>query len=282
VAGEGAGSNAATRFRLDGRVAIITGGAGLLGRMHAEAVLEAGGIPVLWDIRGNAVAGAAADLIASHGGVALGQTVDITDQVSVGAALDQVVVRFGRVDVLINNAANDPKVKSGEDEAWMRFEHFPEAQWMQDIQVGLTGAFLCAQAVGTRLAAQSHGVIINVASDLGIIAPDQRLYEMPGLTRDRQPVKPVSYSVVKHGLIGLTKYLATYWADRQVRVNALAPGGVQTSQPQEFIDKVASRIPMGRMAWRNEYKGAIVFLASDASSYMTGATLIVDGGRTCW
>ena len=278
MGGEVSTGHMSARFRLDGRVVIITGGAGLLGRKHAEAVQEAGGMPVLWDIRGDAAEAVAKEL----GSGAMGLMVDITDKASIQAAVERVLVRFGRVDVLVNNAANDPKVKAGEDPAWMRFEHFPEAQWMQDIQVGLTGAFLCAQVVGSRMAAQGHGAIINVASDLGIIAPDQRLYEKPGLPKDRQPVKPVSYSIVKHGLIGLTKYLATYWADRQVRVNALAPGGVRTNQPDEFIEKVASRIPMGRMAWQDEYKGAIVFLASDASSYMTGTTLIVDGGRTCW
>jgi NAD(P)-dependent dehydrogenase (short-subunit alcohol dehydrogenase family) len=208
--------------------------------------------------------------------------VDITHKESVHAALDQVITRFGRVDVLINNAANDPKVKAGDDQTWSRFEHFPETRWAQDIQVGLTGAFLCAQAVGGRMAEQGHGAIINVASDLGLIAPDQRLYEKPGLSRDKQPVKPVSYSVIKHALIGLTRYLATYWADRQVRVNAIAPGGVRTDQPDDFVQRLSALIPMGRMARRDDYKGAIVFLASDASSYMTGTTLVIDGGRTCW
>ena len=164
----------------------------------------------------------------------------------------------------------------------MRFENFSVEQWSQELAVGLTGALLGCQVFGVHMARQQSGVIINISSDLGLIAPDQRLYRKSGLPDSEQPVKPVTYSVIKHGLIGLTRYLATYWADRHVRVNALAPGGVRTDQPEEFVQKLSSLIPLGRMASRDEYKGAIVFLASDASSYMTGATLVVDGGRSCW
>lgn len=269
-------------FRLDGRVVLITGGAGLLGEMHAEAVSEAGGIPVLLDIRGDRAAAKAKGVAEKFGNAALGMEADITDRTSLQHAIGVVVRRFGRLDVLINNAANDPKVKSQDDQLWTRFETFSEKQWAEDLAVGLTGAFLCSQIAGEHMAREGRGVIINIASDLGLIAPDQRLYKKEGLPPDRQPVKPVTYSVVKHGLIGLTRYLATYWADRNVRVNALAPGGIRTEQPEEFVQKVSALIPMGRMARRNEYKGAILFLASDASSYMTGAVLVVDGGRICW
>jgi NAD(P)-dependent dehydrogenase (short-subunit alcohol dehydrogenase family) len=154
--------------------------------------------------------------------------------------------------------------------------------WDRDIAVGLTGAFLCSRAVGIHMAATGGGVILNVASDLSLIAPDQRIYRRSGLAEDQQPVKPVTYSVVKHGLIGLTKYLATYWADKNVRVNAISPGGVYTNQPEDFMEKLTALIPMGRMARAGEYKAAVLFLVSDASAYMTGANLVIDGGRTCW
>jgi NAD(P)-dependent dehydrogenase (short-subunit alcohol dehydrogenase family) len=197
--------------------------------------------------------------------------------------LDIVLQRYGRVDVLINNAANNPSVgQSGTQVEWTRLENFPLAMWDRDIAVGVTGAFLCSQVIGSELARRRNGVIINIASDLAVIAPDQRLYERPDREPMTQPVKPVTYSVVKSALIGLTRYLATYWADSGVRANALSPGGVFDGQPDEFVAKLSTRIPLGRMADVGEYEGAILFLASDASSYMTGTNLIVDGGRSCW
>jgi NAD(P)-dependent dehydrogenase (short-subunit alcohol dehydrogenase family) len=148
--------------------------------------------------------------------------------------------------------------------------------------VGLTGSFLCSQVIGGEMARRGRGVIVNVASDLALIGPDQRLYRQPGLPDELQPVKPVTYSVVKSGLLGLTRYLATYWATSGVRVNAISPGGVYTDQPDDFVQRLSNLIPLGRMARMDEYAGAILFLCSDASSYMTGANLIVDGGRTAW
>jgi NAD(P)-dependent dehydrogenase (short-subunit alcohol dehydrogenase family) len=148
--------------------------------------------------------------------------------------------------------------------------------------VGLTGAFLCSQIIGSELARRRRGVIVNVASDLALIAPDQRIYRQGGLPVEQQPVKPVTYSVVKTGLLGLTRYLATYWAEAGVRVNAISPGGVQSGQPEDFVRRLSELIPLGRMANQNEYQAAILFLCSDASSYMTGANLVIDGGRTCW
>lgn len=269
-------------WRLDGRVVVITGAAGMLGEMHAEAVAEAGGVPVLLDLRIARGDEVAQRLQEKYGVNAWAVQADVTQKASLVEARDEILDRYGRIDVLVNNAAIDSKVGAGGTVAGMRFENLSVEQWAQELAVGLTGALLCCQIFGTGMAVQQSGVIVNISSDLGLIAPDQRLYRKSGLDDSEQPVKPVTYSVIKHGLIGLTRYLATYWADRHVRVNALAPGGVRTNQPEEFVQKLSSLIPLGRMARRDEYKGALVFLASDASSYMTGATLVVDGGRSCW
>lgn len=269
-------------FSLKSKVAIITGGGGLLGEMHAEAIAEAGGIPVLADINEERAKEKAKAVSGKYASDAMGLACDITDKRSVSILLKTVLELYGRVDILVNNAANDPKVAPGADDSWSRFENFSLDAWNADYAVGLTGAFLCSQVIGTEMAAKGKGVILNIASDLGVIAPDQRLYMKEGRPPDKQPVKPVTYSVVKHGLIGLTKYLATYWADKNIRVNSMSPGGVYTGQPDEFLKRIEERIPMRRMARKDEYKGALVFLVSDASSYMTGANVIVDGGRTVW
>lgn len=270
------------RFSLDGRIAVITGGAGLLGREHAIAVAEAGGTPVLWDIDEAAARARAAAVSESSGRPCFAVGVDITRKEAVDGALGKTLGAHRRVDILINNAARNPKVDDKGDLPSSRLEAFGLGEWEKDIAVGLTGAFLCSQAIGTEMARAGSGVILNIASDLGLIAPDQRLYRRPGLPAERQPMKPVTYSVVKHGLIGLTRYLATYWPDRGVRANALCPGGVRTDQPEEFVQKLANIIPLGRMARADEYRGAVQFLCSDASSYMNGACLSIDGGRTAW
>jgi NAD(P)-dependent dehydrogenase (short-subunit alcohol dehydrogenase family) len=277
-------SNSLERFRINGKVAVITGGAGFLGVRHAEAVLDAGGIPILADINESVAKQRAADLSDQYNTEVPGFYADITTHKSVEELCKMCTERFGKVDILINNAANDPKVKQDEIDSvpWSRFEAFPEIIWNKDISVGLTGAYLCSQVFGREMAKRNQGVILNIASDLGIIAPDQRIYRVNGLPDERQPVKPVTYSVVKHGMIGLTKYLATYWADKGIRVNALCPGGVYNGQPETFVRQLTNLIPMGRMAEADEYKPAIIFLVSDASSYMTGASLSIDGGRTCW
>jgi len=272
----------ANPFSLAGRVAVITGGAGLLGKQHAAAIASAGGTVVLADVSPERVEHAASEHARQFATPVLGTNVDITNPHEVSSLRDRVLERFGRVDILINNAANNPKMDGSGKAELGRLEDFPLASWQADLDVGLTGAFLCSQAIGTEMAKKRRGVILNVASDLAVIAPDQRIYRQPGKAENLQPVKPVTYSVVKTGLIGLTRYLATYWADAGVRVNAISPGGVFAGQPKEFVDQLSSRIPLGRMARVDEYQGAILFLCSDASSYMTGANLIVDGGRSCW
>lgn len=270
-------------FDLRGRVAIITGGAGLLGVQHAEAVAEAGGRPVLADIDERGAIEKAKRISEEYHVDSIGIRADITNKSEVEALSAAVLKKFGQIDILINNAANDPKVKANDgNKAWNRFENFSLENWNQDIAVGLTGTFLCTQIIGSEMARRRTGVILNISSDLGLIGPDQRIYSKNGLADDQQSVKPVSYPVIKSALIGLTRYAATYWADKNIRVNAICPGGVQTDQPADFLEKLNFRIPMGRMARKDEYKGAILFLISDASSYMTGAALSVDGGRTCW
>jgi NAD(P)-dependent dehydrogenase (short-subunit alcohol dehydrogenase family) len=269
-------------FDLTDRVAIITGGAGLLGLQHARAIAGAGGSVVLIDLPAARPWEKAEELAGIYGTKAIGVDADITRPEQLETVLARILDRFGAVDILINNAANNPKVEASAGTTWSRLENFPLDVWHADLAVGLTGAFACSKIFGAEMARRKRGVIINIASDLAVIGPDQRLYRQEGLPADQQPVKPVTYSVVKTGLLGLTRYLATYWADAGVRVNAISLGGVYNGQPDEFVGRLQQLIPLGRMAHLDEYQGAILFLCSDASSYMTGANLIVDGGRTCW
>jgi len=208
---------------------------------------------------------------------------DITNEAMIRAANEDCIARYGHLDGLINNAASNPSVEGEKGQLFSRLENFDLQQWQQDMAVGLEGAFLCAKHFGQSISRNPKGgSILNIASDLALIAPDQRLYRKTGLKPDQQPVKPVTYSVVKSGLVGLTRYLATYWAEQGVRCNAICPGGVENGQPDAFIEKLSGLIPLGRMARPDEYQGTIVYLMSDASSYMTGSILAVDGGRSCW
>lgn len=270
-------------FSLKGQIALITGGAGLLGRQHAAAVLACGGTPVLLDIDPVGLRNTQNQLREEFSREAPAIECDITSLDSVSSVSKQILSGLGRIDILINNAARNPKVEDSDGVNFSRLENFPTVQWDLDLSVGLGGAFNCSRVFGSHMATSGRGgVIVNVASDLGVIAPDQRLYSQENLEAHQQPVKPVTYSVVKHGLIGLTKYLATYWCEQGVRCNSLSPGGVYTNQDDVFVSKLTRLIPMGRMARVDEYRGAIAFLCSSASSYMNGANLVMDGGRSVW
>ncbi len=263
-------------FNLSGQRALITGAAGLLGREHAAALGELGADVVLTDIGAAPLQALCAELAAAPGGSFRAMVMDVTDPASIAAAARAA----GPVDILINNAAIDPKVTATGGLELSRLENFPLAEWHRQMEVGLTGAFLCAQAFGTAMAARGGGVILNIASDLSVIAPDQRLYQRPDAAPGAQPVKPVTYSVIKTALLGLTRYLAGYWAADNVRVNAISPGGVYNGQPEAFVQRLSALIPMGRMAGRDEYRAAVQFLCSPASSYMTGQNIVIDGGRS--
>ena len=270
-------------FRLDGKVIVVTGATGLLGRKHAEAIAAYGGHPVLLDLSLEEVTVLADELNKQYGVNAVGCQVDITDEARIEENVKELLDQYGRIDGLVNNAANNPKVEESSDKNFSRLENFPVDIWNQDVAVGLTGAFLCAKHYGYEIAKnEAGGSIVNVSSDLGLMAPDQRLYVQDGLLEEQQPVKPVTYSVVKTGMIGLTRYLATYWAEKNVRCNAICPGGVENGQPEGFLAEVSSRIPMSRLAQADEYQGTLLWMLSDASSYLNGAIIPVEGGRTAW
>lgn len=263
-------------FSLKGRTAVITGGAGLLGVRHAEAIAEMGGTPVLLDLPSDSLAVKAKELAAGFGVEAFDIAADITDPGQVKRAVAGIVQRCGGIDILINNAAMTGKDQLDEG-LHAAFEDYPLTLWHKALEVNLTGTFLVTQQVGKAMCARGRGgVVINVASDLALISPDHRIYE-------GQPFNtPIAYPTTKAALLGFTRYLATYWAPAKIRVNALCPAGVFNDHDPTFVKRLSSLIPLGRMAHKDEYKGAIIFLASDASQFMTGATLVMDGGRTAW
>lgn len=273
------------KFDLSGKTALITGAAGLLGIEHSTALLESGATVVLTDIDAIELDNAREKLLSNaEPARIIMHRMDITQQAAIQAVAEDLAARNIRVDILINNAAIDPKVKgeTGILET-SRLENFPVQQWDLQVAVGLTGAFLCSQVFGAAMAWDGRGgVILNIASDLSVFSPDQRLYRKEGIAENQQPVKPVTYSVIKAGLVGLTRYLATYWADQGVRANALSPGGVFNGQGGEFVQRLTSLIPLGRMANRDEYRSAVQFLCSDASAYLNGQNIVMDGGRCVW
>ena len=272
------------KFDLTGKTALITGSAGLLGMEHAAALLESGATVVLTDLCPVEQLYAAADRLGEHYDRAriVTAVMDVTDPAVIGSVAGNLHNQDLRVDILVNNAAIDPKVEG--DRGILetsRLEYFPVEQWNLQLAVGMTGAFLCSKIFGGAMALDGKGgVILNVASDLSVIAPDQRLYRKDGLPDHLQPVKPVTYSVIKAGIIGLTRYLATYWADKGIRCNALSPGGVYNGHGSDFVERLTSLIPLGRMADREDYRSTVQFLCSDASAYMTGQNVVIDGGRS--
>ncbi len=271
------------KFSLLSRWVVVTGAAGLLGKQHSIALLEIGANVILLDKDSDKLKKLHKELTdLKFIGAILSYQIDITDEVKIEELRNELLSKGILVNVLINNAAINPKyeiISDGINSS--RVENFDLADWDLQLNVGLKGAFICSKAFGSNMAKNKNGVILNIASDLSVIAPDQRIYKTERL-KDLQNVKPVTYSVIKSGLIGMTKYLATYWNESNVRVNALSPGGVYENQDSNFIDKLNNLIPLGRMAAPDEYKSAIQFLCSDASSYMTGHNLIIDGGRSIW
>ena len=273
------------RFSIKGKVCVVTGGGGLIGMKHTEAILEGEGIPVLLDIAPGGMDRVKKSVLAEYSADRTVETfvTDITDRKALEKVRDELLAKYGHIDVLINNAANNPKVEEASKNLGpIRFHNFPVEIWNQDLAVGLTGAMLCAQVFGEVMEKQGSGVVLNISSDYGLIAPDQRIYRKEGLPEEEQTVKPVSYSVVKHGIIGLTKYLAVYWAGKGIRVNTLCPASLENGQNEEFVQKISKLIPMGRMSRPDEYVCTVLYMISDATTYMTGSTVVLDGGRTSW
>lgn len=272
-------TNILDKFNLKGQTAVVTGGAGLLGKGFCRTLAEAGARVVVADLN-QAKAVEVAESLNREGQEAVGIEVDVTDPLSTQAMADAAVSKFGSLDILVCSAAMDPKFdpenigKHGNT-----FEDYSLESWKQALDVNLTGIFLSAQAAVRPMLSQDHGVIILICSTYGLVGPDQRIYEKPGQPRQ---YKPVYYTVTKAGVLGLTKYLATYYAGKNIRVNALTPGGIYNDHDEIFEKNYSARTVLGRMAKIDEMNGALLFLASEASSYMTGSNLVVDGGWTAW
>jgi len=267
------------RFSLRGKTAIVTGAVGLLGREHCLALGEAGANVVATDLDAAACEALARDLEAADVR-AIGVAADITQKADLERLRERAIDRFGAIEVLVNNAAVDDKFDAGADLDASRFEEYSLDRWRRSLDVNVTGTFLCCQVLGREMVQRGGGSIVNVASTYGVVSPDQGLY------RDAQGeqlfFKSAAYPVSKSAVIALSRYLATYWGRAGVRVNTLSPGGVEAEQDPRFIENYSRRTPIGRMARRDEYRGALVFLASEASSYLTGFNLVVDGGWTAW
>jgi NAD(P)-dependent dehydrogenase (short-subunit alcohol dehydrogenase family) len=270
-------------FSLKDKVIVVTGASGLLGREHIDAIASFGGVPILLDLNQEVLDSQVVELNAKYSSNSCGFAVDITCEKRVKEISELIMKNYGHIDGLVNNAANNPKVENNAEMNFSRLENFPVDIWQNDLDVTLKGSFLCIKYFGFLISKNVNGgSIVNISSDLGLIAPDQRLYKIEGVPEELQPVKPITYSVVKTGLIGITRYVSTYWAEKNVRCNAICPGGVENNQNATFINEVIKRIPLNRMADKSEYKGLLVFLLSDASSYLNGSIIAADGGRSVW
>jgi NAD(P)-dependent dehydrogenase (short-subunit alcohol dehydrogenase family) len=271
-----------SRFNNFNKWGLITGACGLLGQKHALALLETGASVVLTDIDEKLLIKTKLLLESDkYSGQIINCVMDVSSEPSIKNAFKLLLNKNIHIDILINNAALNPKQSSLKNNIrTTRLENFSLDRWNLEISVGLTGAYLCSKIFGSAMAENNGGVILNIASDLSVIAPDQRIYRQDGVANEMQAVKPVTYSVIKAGLIGLTRYLASYWPEDGVRANALSPGGVYTNQDPEFVKRLTNLIPMGRMAKSDEYISAIQFLCSDASAYMNGQNIVMDGGRS--
>ena len=270
------------KFDLTGRAAVVTGGAGLLGAEFCRTLAEAGAAVAVVDLNAGGTQEVAAEL-AGSGYRALPLAVDITKPESVAGMVAAVLAEFGRLDILVNSAALDPKFDpeaAAKGIAPGAFEDYPLDQWNSALNVNLTGTFLVTQACVRQMLAQGgKGSVVNICSTYGLNGPDQRIYIKDGA---RVAFKPVYYTVTKAGVLGFTRYLAAYYAGTAIRVNALTPGGVFNNHEEYFVKNYSAKTILGRMADRDEMNGALLFLASDASSYMTGNNLVVDGGWTAW
>lgn len=266
-------------FNLDGKVAIVTGALGLLGREHCSALAAAGARVVVTDLNDEGCRALAESLTTAHRVPALGVATDVTNADSVEALVERVLGNFEKVDVLVNNAAIDDKFSSETcDES--RFEQYPVERFRRMLDVNVIGTFLCSQRIGRKMAARKSGSIINIASTYGVVAPQQALYRRADGTQSF--FKSAAYPTSKGAVLQFTRFLAAYWGASGVRVNALSPGGVAQDPDPHFQAEYAARTPLGRMAEPADYRGALLFLASSASAYMTGANLVVDGGWTAW
>ena len=261
-------------FNLTGKTAIVTGAAGQLGTQYTQTLLDAGASVAAFDLRIDNTRGRLGQIYSDR---LIKAEVDITNKASIEKGLAEVISRLGKPDILINNAAIDAPPNANEQETGP-FETYPESSWDIMMNVNLKGMFLCCQVVGGHMAKAGGGSIINIASIYGILSPDQRIYQY----KEKPFIKPVTYCVSKSGVLNLTRYLSTYWAKNGVRVNTLTIGGVFNNQDETFLKNYNNKVPLGRMANQDEYNGAILFLSSDASSYMTGSNLIVDGGFSAW